>query len=233
MLLRTLRILPLFGALVMALSATADPAPPAHKPKAAAKQEPEQPAAAQSPAPPPIQLPDPAARLLLIRSTLLALNHANITGNYSVFRELSAPSFQIANSVGRLSENFADLRHRRIDLSPLLSVTPQATEPARIMPNGLLYMRGFFPTTPERVNYELAYQLSQGRWQLFGIAVDTSSGPLQGAPPPPVTSDASPRAPEPSSSSSADAPKAEEPPSKTTWSADGKGKPDENKTEKK
>ncbi len=36
--------------------------------------------------------------LYLIRSTLLTLNDADRTGNYTVFRELAAPDFQATNS---------------------------------------------------------------------------------------------------------------------------------------
>ena len=52
----------------------------------------------------PVQEPKPAqidrnGVLILIRSTLLALDDANKTGNYSVLRDLGAPGFQLANSV--------------------------------------------------------------------------------------------------------------------------------------
>ena len=54
--------------------------------------------------------------LTLVRSTILALHHANITGNYTVLRDLGAPGFQSANTAARLAEVFADLRGRNFDL---------------------------------------------------------------------------------------------------------------------
>ena len=43
----------------------------------------------------------------LIRSSLLALHHANVTGNYTVLRDLSAPSFRSRNTAADLSGSFA------------------------------------------------------------------------------------------------------------------------------
>ena len=48
--------------------------------------------------------------LILIRSTLLALDHANKTGNYSVLRALGSPGFQKL-TVERLAEIFAKQRN--------------------------------------------------------------------------------------------------------------------------
>ena len=53
--------------------------------------------------------------LYLIRSTLLTLNDANRTGNYTVLRDLASPDFQAKNSAADLSEIFTDLRRRHFD----------------------------------------------------------------------------------------------------------------------
>ena len=54
--------------------------------------------------------------LYLIRSTLLTLNDANRTGNYTVLRDLAAPDFQARNTAADLGLNFLDLRRRNFDL---------------------------------------------------------------------------------------------------------------------
>jgi hypothetical protein len=54
--------------------------------------------------------------LILIRSTLLALDQANKTGNYTVLRDIGAPGFQ-SNTAARLGEIFAKLRNDNLDLS--------------------------------------------------------------------------------------------------------------------
>ena len=39
---------------------------------------------------------------------------------------------------------------------------------------GMVRVTGFFPTEPERVNFDFIFQPVQGQWRLFGIAVKTS-----------------------------------------------------------
>ena len=69
--------------------AQSKPAPQA-KPKAPA-------VAAKAPQAVQPQMPDSARLAIMIQNTLLALNQANLTGNYSVMRDLATPSFQAAN----------------------------------------------------------------------------------------------------------------------------------------
>lgn len=138
------------------------------------------PAAAQSaPAPQPQQarpagVPDDLHLILMIKNAILALNQANMTGNYSVLRDMGTPNFQITNSSARLAEVFATLRGRKVDLSPILFFTPKLNAPPALLDGQVLRLAGFFPTTPEQVNFELAFQLFADQWMLAGIAVNTA-----------------------------------------------------------
>lgn len=109
---------------------------------------------------------------LLIRTTLIALNQANQTGNYSVLRDLAAPSFQRANSSAKLAEIFAALRKRNLDLSPILFLEPKLIRQPKIDEAGMLRLSGFMPSEPERVLFDMLFQRLDNRWQLFGISVD-------------------------------------------------------------
>jgi hypothetical protein len=126
---------------------------------------------------PQVSVPDGPKLRLLIYTTLIAINQANLTGNYSVVRDLAAPGFREANSVARLTEIFAALRQRNLDLSPILLLDPKLVRPPAFMDNGLFRLSGFFPSTPEQVNFDLAFQPAGGRWLLFGIAINTSPAP--------------------------------------------------------
>src|SRR5215813_12361296 len=66
-------------------------------------------------APTPAQI-DRNGVLILIRSTLLALDHANKTGNYTVLRDLGSLGWSQGNSDARLAEIFVGLRRDNIDL---------------------------------------------------------------------------------------------------------------------
>ena len=118
----------------------------------------------------------------LIISTLVALNQANFTGNYSVFREMASPNFQASNSSARLSEIFADLRKRRFDLSPIIFLQPKLLRKPAMDKQGMLRVTGFFATAPEQLNFDLLYQPVRGRWLLFGIAANTTLASLSQSP---------------------------------------------------
>jgi len=126
--------------------------------------------------------------LYLIRSTLLTLNDANRTGNYTVLRDLASPDFQAKNTAADLSDSFADLRRRHFDLFSVALAAPQlATAPA-LDGNGMLRLTGFFPTRPLQINFDLLFQNAGGQWRLFGISVATPQVAAQPAPsPPPAT----------------------------------------------
>jgi hypothetical protein len=108
--------------------------------------------------------------LILIRSSLLALDQANKTGNYTVLRDLGAPGFQ-TNTAARLAEIFAKQRNDNLDLSGVAAIDPQLTLMPQIEPNGLMRMAGLFPSVPSQVNFELAFAPVNGQWRLFGISV--------------------------------------------------------------
>ena len=150
---------------------------------------------------PQVEAPRPAAInrngvLILIRSTLLALDDANKTGNYSVLRDLGAPAFRLANSDARLSETFASERRNNLDLSGVAVVDPQLSLLPQIESNGMMRMAGFFPSVPTQVNFELLYAAVNRQWRLMGLAVSLGqTAPV--APAPPAAATASPAPPQP------------------------------------
>jgi hypothetical protein len=126
--------------------------------------------------------------IILIRSSLLALDQANKTGNYTVLRDLGAPGFQ-SNSAARLGEIFAKLRNDNLDLSGVAVIDPQLSLLPQIEANGLMHMAGFFPSVPAQVNFDLAFAPVNGQWRLFGISVSIGQmAPAAPAPPEPPPS---------------------------------------------
>jgi hypothetical protein len=138
------------------------------------------------PAPKPAQI-DRNGVLILVRSSLLALDQANKTGNYTVLRDIGAPGFQ-SNSAARLGEIFAKLRNDNLDLSGVAVIDPQLSLLPQIEANGLMRMAGFFPSVPTQVNFDLSFAPVGGQWRLFGISVSIGqSGPAAPDPPSPPT----------------------------------------------
>jgi hypothetical protein len=154
---------------------------------------------AQPSAPTPAQI-DRNGVIILIRSTLLALDDANKTGNYTVLRDLGSPGFQ-ANTDARLAEIFAPQRRDAIDLSGVAVLDPQLTLLPQIESNGMMRMAGFFPSVPTQVNFELAYAPVNRQWRLFGVSVSLGqAAPVAPAPPaeehPPAANAAPGKAPQ-------------------------------------
>lgn len=130
-----------------------------------------------------LAVPQPETLLLLIRTTLVALNHANQTGNYTVLRDIAAPIFQEKFSAADLGAIFASLRARSLDLAPVVIVTPELSAAPEISPAGHLTVTGYFPTQPLRIEFNLVFVVWQGLWKLGAVSVDVP--PAAAAPPQP------------------------------------------------
>lgn len=132
-------------------------------------------------------MPDAEKIVLLLRNTLITLNDALQTGNFTVLRDRGAPGFRDANSAARLGQAFSDLASRGVDLSVVSVVSPQLSEAPTIdQPHGTLHLKGYFPGNPVQVDFEVVYQSVGGRWKLFGLSVQ----PQSPAPPPSIGGDA-------------------------------------------
>jgi hypothetical protein len=128
------------------------------------------------PAATPVQPSLPVAleqALYLIRSTLLTLNDANRTGNYTVLRDLAAPDFQARNTAADLALNFLDLRRRNFDLYGAALLAPQFTDAPALDQRGMLRLAGYIPTRPQQIKFDLVFQVAAGQWRLFGISIAT------------------------------------------------------------
>lgn len=160
-------------ALCASASAQDQPAPkPPHPPNPSQSQA--QPPS--HPSAPQVVMPDVEKIVLLLRTTLITLNDAIQTGNYTVLRDRGAPGFRDANSAARLSQSFSDLASKGIDLSVVTVAAPQLTEPPGLdQQKGMLHLKGYFPSKPVQINFEVLYQAVGGRWQLFGLSVQPGS----------------------------------------------------------
>jgi hypothetical protein len=125
---------------------------------------------------PQLAVPNNLKLAIMIKTTLIAYNHGNLTGNYTVLRDLAAPSFRKANTPARLAAIFQKLRQRNIDLGPIVLFQPKLSQKPLVDENGLLKLSGFFATRPERVVFDLAYQEVDGKWRLFLLGVKTRRG---------------------------------------------------------
>ena len=117
--------------------------------------------------------------LLLVRSTLYALDLSNKSGNYTILREISAPGFASSHDASNLSQIFGNLRARGVDLSGVLVFEPQLTVMPEITKDGLMRFAGFFPSASNQIKFEMVFAPVNGQWKLFGLAADVGpAGPI-------------------------------------------------------
>lgn len=187
---RRVQALPLCLATLLALFGAVDaqqaPETPSPSAKAQANRPTKQKPASHPPAavakPHPI-VPQPEVLLLLIRTTLVALDQANKTNNYTVLREIGGPSLQKFMSA-QLGELFAGLRTKNIDLAPTVVVTPQMFQAPAILSNGMLRLSGYFPTQPMQINFDLLFEQTNSTWKLAGLRVSAVQSSAQSQSPP-------------------------------------------------
>jgi hypothetical protein len=91
----------------------------------------------------------------LIKSTIMALQHANQTGNYSVLRDLGTPVFRERFDLAQLTAIFSNLRSRSVNLSPVLFLAPNLIKQPELTEGNQLRIVGDFPTQPLKIQYEM------------------------------------------------------------------------------
>jgi len=114
-------------------------------------------------------LPTAMDEEVIVKTSLLTLNDANLTGNYAVMHAKMAKPFREKFSADTLKQAFKEFACKHIDVIAAKSIN--ALSEARINSSGALMLRGYFDTTPSRLTYELDYAISEGEWKLISIDV--------------------------------------------------------------
>jgi hypothetical protein len=139
-------------------------------------------------------VPNAETLIVLLRTTLLALDNANQTGNYTVLRDMAAPGFQASNTAAKLGDVFRQHREQRVDMSAVALVTPQLVAGPVLDQNGMLRMAGVFPMQPVQINFDIIYQQVEGRWRVFGITATPVAAAVAAAQPRPAQAATKPAA---------------------------------------
>lgn len=114
---------------------------------------------------------------ILIKTTLLTLNDANVTANYTVLHAKLAKPFREQFTPDRLKQVFKAFVEQKANWGLIATKTPIATSEATIDKRGALILRGYFDTTPSRLIYELDFIPSEGEWK--PIKLNVNAKPLK------------------------------------------------------
>jgi hypothetical protein len=134
-------------------------------------------------------LPSAEQLISIVRNVLLAVNDANLTGNYTVLRDLSDPDSQGLNTPERLEESFRPIRQQGTDFSIVAVATPRFAQLPAFTPQGYLRVNGEFDSSP-RITFDIFLQLVAGRWRPYAIGVGVVPVPIN---PPPTAQVKSPQ----------------------------------------
>lgn len=118
------------------------------------------------------KVPSAAVQEMLIKTCLLTLNDANITGNYAVLRAKLAKPFREQFSTEQLKAAFKTFSDNKIDYGIIATKPAIASSESKIDERGALVLRGYFDTKPSRVVYELDFVPSDGEWKPISMNVN-------------------------------------------------------------
>ena len=116
-------------------------------------------------------LPSVQFQEVLIKSTLLTFNDANLTGNYTVLHAKLAKPFRDKFSADKLKQAFKSFVDQNAELRGIILKPPVATTASKIDERGALVVRGYFDTAPSRVFYEFDFLPSEGEWKPINLGV--------------------------------------------------------------
>ena len=120
----------------------------------------------------------PAERVvLLIRSALLTLSDALLTGNYTVLRDRGSPAFRAQNTAASLARVFSQLDAQKIDLAVVAIMSPELSSAQIVETEQRLVLKGNFSTQPQRIVFDLTFEPVNGQWQIFALSVGAIAPP--------------------------------------------------------
>lgn len=127
------------------------------------------------------ELPSATQIVVLVRTTILTLNDAIQTGNFSVMLDKAAASIRTTNNSGSLYKSYSQLVELRPDLSSVAIISPELTR-AEIADGGLLRLDGVLPSSPITVKFNLNFTSESGKWRWKGIGLTFLTVPVPAKP---------------------------------------------------
>lgn len=118
-------------------------------------------------------VPEKAELISMTESSLLSFGKAVKEKDFSGFYEDIAAVWQKQTTAEKLGELFKDFFDKGIDLpGAIKGKEPVLNQPATINSDDVLMIKGYYPTTPNRIVFQLKYLQEEDEWKLVGINVN-------------------------------------------------------------
>jgi hypothetical protein len=111
---------------------------------------------------------------IMIRSTLMTFNDANMTNNYAVLYAKASKQFQAQITQEKMQTAFEAFRKNELFFEDVVTADYDSYEKATIDSEGALVLAGVFKTDDMQVKYRIRYVQNNKLWKLLGINVDAT-----------------------------------------------------------
>ena len=120
-----------------------------------------------------VEMPSEDEQDVLIRTTLMTFNDANMTGNYSVLLAKAAKQFQEKISPEKMAAGFEVFRTKELFFEGVVTAEYDSEEKAKLE-GGELALAGVFKMDNIQVKYRLTFVENAKVWKFIGIDVDAT-----------------------------------------------------------
>ena len=108
---------------------------------------------------------------ILVKTTLMTFNDANLTGNYSVLYDKASKAFRSQITSDKLSEAFKVFRSRKVNLESIVADEIDSIKTPKIDENGVLQLQGRFKDEDKKIRFDLKFVQEDGAWKMLGLNV--------------------------------------------------------------
>jgi hypothetical protein len=116
-------------------------------------------------------LPDDNEQEILVKTTLMTFNDANLTGNYTVLHDKAATPFRKQLLPDKLADTFKDFRDKKVNIESIVADDIAPGSEAQI-DNGVLTLKGRFKDDTRRIRFDLKFIREDNAWKLVGLNVN-------------------------------------------------------------
>lgn len=120
------------------------------------------------------QIPDDDDQDVLIRTTLMTFNDANMTNNYSVFHAKASKEFQSQFTADKIQAAFETFRAKELFFEDVVTADYESYDKATLDNEGALVLAGVFKTDDMQVKYRLRFIQNNHVWKMLGLNVDAT-----------------------------------------------------------
>jgi Ca2+-binding EF-hand superfamily protein len=110
----------------------------------------------------------------LVRQTLLDFNDAVQLKDFSAFHARASSPLRQQITPEKLREAFQSFIDRKVNIAAVKDLEPKLAGPPKVDGEGVLTVKGEYPTRPTRTAFQLKYFLEKGEWRVLGVSVDTT-----------------------------------------------------------